>query len=127
MAASLGGAALVGFVPTTDMERAERFFGEVLGLELLESSPYVAVYDAAGTKVRVTLVEGFVPQPFTVLGWEVPGLGAAVAELVERGVRFERFEGMDQDEAGIWTAPGGDRVAWFKDPNGNMLSLTEPS
>lgn len=127
MAASLGAAALVGFVPTTDMERAERFFGEVLGLELLESSPYVAVYDAAGTKVRVTLVEGFVPQPFTVLGWEVPGLGAAVAELVERGVRFERFEGMDQDEAGIWTAPGGDRVAWFKDPNGNMLSLTEPS
>lgn len=121
----LGSGDLVGFVPTADLDRASGFFGEVLGLEQVGVSPIACVFDANGTALRVTLVGEFSPAPFTVLGWSVTGLDDLVRSLRDRGVVFERFGGMDQDELGIWTAAGGDRVAWFKDPDGNTLSLTE--
>jgi catechol 2,3-dioxygenase-like lactoylglutathione lyase family enzyme len=121
----LGNAELVAFVPSTDRERSRAFYVEVLGLELVDSTPFADVLEAAGTTLRVTVVDGLAPQPFTVLGWEVRDLGAEVMELADRGVTFERFEGMDQDALGIWQTPSGDRVAWFKDPDANVLSLTQ--
>jgi catechol 2,3-dioxygenase-like lactoylglutathione lyase family enzyme len=120
----LAGSPLFAFVATTDMDRAAAFYGDTLGLEILERTPYAVVLDAAGTTVRLTLVEELVPQPFTVLGWLVEDLEAVVAALVGAGVRPLRYDGMAQDAAGVWTAPGGARVLWFQDPDGNTLSLT---
>lgn len=83
--------------------------------------------DCAGTTLRATLVEGFTPARHTVVGWAVGDLATAVQDLLERGVVMERFAGIDQDDRGIWTTPAGDRVVWFKDPDGNTLSLTQPA
>jgi catechol 2,3-dioxygenase-like lactoylglutathione lyase family enzyme len=119
--------SLVGFVPTTDLARARSFYEGTLGLRVRHEDGFALVVDAAGTTVRVTLVESFDPQPFTVLGWEVDDIGADVRDLVARGVVFERFGFLEQDDDGVWTAPSGDRVAWFKDPDGNLLSLGGPA
>jgi catechol 2,3-dioxygenase-like lactoylglutathione lyase family enzyme len=120
----LAASPLFAFVATTDMERAAAFYGDTLGLEILERTPYAVVLDAAGTTVRLTLVEELTPQPFTVLGWLVDDLESVVAGLVGAGVRPLRYDGMAQDAAGVWTAPGGARILWFQDPDGNTLSLT---
>jgi uncharacterized protein YndB with AHSA1/START domain/catechol 2,3-dioxygenase-like lactoylglutathione lyase family enzyme len=121
----LADAELVAFLPTTDLDRAAHWFGETLGMSLIETSPFACVFDAHGTTLRVTKVDSLVPAPYTVLGWVVTDLHAADLGLDERGVLFERFPGMDQDDLGIWTTPGGDLVAWFKDPDRNVLSLTQ--
>ncbi len=123
----LGGSDVVAFAATRDLDRAGAFYRDVLGLELLEQTPIACVLSAHGTTVRVTLVDDFTPPPYTVLGWLVPDIGATVRGLAARGIAFERFEGMSQDDDGVWNAPGGDRVAWFHDPDGNTLSLTEPA
>jgi catechol 2,3-dioxygenase-like lactoylglutathione lyase family enzyme len=120
----LAGSPLFAFVATTDLERAAAFYGDTLGLEILERTPYAVVLDAAGTTVRLTLVEELTPQPFTVLGWLVDDLEAVVAGLAGAGVQPLRYDGMAQDAAGVWTAPGGARILWFRDPDGNTLSLT---
>jgi catechol 2,3-dioxygenase-like lactoylglutathione lyase family enzyme len=120
----LAGSPLFAFVATTDLERAAAFYGDTLGLEILERTPYAVVLDAAGTTVRLTLVEELTPQPFTVLGWLVDDLEAVVAGLAGAGVQPLRYDGMAQDAAGVWTAPGGARILWFQDPDGNTLSLT---
>jgi catechol 2,3-dioxygenase-like lactoylglutathione lyase family enzyme len=120
----LGSSDLVGFVPTTDLDRARAFYRDTLGLELREETPFAVVFDANGTVLRVTLVEQLTPAPFTVLGWSVADIANLVRRLSGRGVAFERFAGMDQDDLGIWTSPSGAPVAWFKDPDGNTLSLT---
>jgi len=114
---------LVGFVPTTDLARARSFYEGTLGLRVGHEDGFALVVDAGGTTVRVTLVDAFEPQPFTVLGWAVDDVGAAARELVARGIAFERFGFLEQDDDGVWTAPSGDHVAWFKDPDGNTLSL----
>lgn len=116
---------LIAFVPVTDLDRAVEFYGSVLGLAHEETTPFAAVFRAGSVMLRATLVDSLQPQPFTVLGWAVPDIAATVAEFSGRGVEFTRYEGMGQDAAGIWTTPGGDRVAWFRDPNGNTLSLTQ--
>jgi catechol 2,3-dioxygenase-like lactoylglutathione lyase family enzyme len=121
----LGNATLVAFVATTDSERAKAFYGDVLGLRLIADEPYALVYDAAGTTLRVQKAPAFTPLPHTALGWKVEDIAAVVAALHERGVSFERFPGMRQDDAGIWSSPSGAKVAWFKDPDGNLLSLTQ--
>ena len=121
----LGSAKLVAFVATCDLARAGAFYGDVLGLGELDSSPFARVFDAAGTVVRVTLVSGHVPVAQTVLGWPVPDIEAALDGLARRGVEAVRYDGMEQDERGIWTAPGSTRVAWFRDPDGNTLSLSQ--
>ena len=118
---------LVAFLCTTDPERAIGFFRDLLGLELVEANPFACVFDANGTTLRVSVVSELSPRPFTVLGWTVPDLTAAAADLAERGIEPVRFDGMDQDERGIWSTPGGDLVAWFCDPDGNLLSLTQPA
>jgi hypothetical protein len=96
----------------------------ILGIQVTEESPYAVVMDAAGTMLRLTQVDGLRPQPFTVAAWRVPDMGESIDALAARGVTFIRYEGMDQDAKGIWSTPGGDQVAWFKDPDGNTLSLT---
>ncbi len=116
---------MVAFAPTRDLEAARRFYEGVLGLTLVAMTPIAAVLDANGTTVRVTLVDELTPAPYTILGWEVPDVHATARALASRGVAFERFDGLDQDDDGVWTAPSGDQVAWFKDPEGSTLSVTE--
>ena len=116
---------LVAFVPTTDAARAKAFYAGTLGLELESENSFALVFRINGTMLRVTVVRALAPQPFTVLGWDVPDIAAAMRDLGERGVAFERFEGVEQDAEGVWRAPGGAYVAWFKDPDGNTLSLAQ--
>lgn len=122
----LGRADLIAFVATVDLERSHAFYGDVMGLRHLETTSYANVYDAGGTQLRVTLVGEKVAAPYTVLGFRVPDVAATAAALAERGVPLKRYEGMGQDEAGIWTAPEGARIAWFEDPDGNVLSIGQP-
>ena len=124
----LGSAEIIAFVPTRDPSRARRFFEETLGLRFLSEDPFAVVFDANGVPVRVVnvaSVPGYAPAPFTILGWQVANLESTVRELARRGVKFERFPGMEQDALGIWRSPSGARVAWFKDPDGNTLSVTQ--
>ena len=121
----LSGARLCGFVPTTDPAAAKAFYGDQLGLPILADSPFAVVFDAQGTPLRVTVVQDAVVAPYTVLGWEVPSITEAMTDLADRGIAFERFDGIEQDGLGVWSAPDGARIAWFKDPEGNLLSLAE--
>jgi catechol 2,3-dioxygenase-like lactoylglutathione lyase family enzyme len=121
----LGNRDLIAFAATADAERAKAFYASILGLRLTEDTPFALVFDAAGTPLRVAKVAEVVPAPYTLLGWSVPDMGEAVRALARKGVVFERYAGMPQDERGVWTTPDGARVAWFKDPDGNVLSLTQ--
>jgi catechol 2,3-dioxygenase-like lactoylglutathione lyase family enzyme len=116
---------LIAFVATADLSSARKFYAEVLGLKIVSESPFALEIDASGTMLRVTKVRSVTPVPYTVLGWDVPDIRESVAELTSKGIVFERYPGMGQDNLGIWTSPSGARVAWFKDPDGNVLSLTE--
>jgi len=116
---------LMAFIATRDPARAKAFYGGTLGLQLLSEDPFALVFDANGTMLRVTPVRELILAPYTVLGWDVEDIEAAVKELTAAGVSFERYGSFPQDEAGIWTAPGGTRVAWFKDPDGNTLSVSQ--
>jgi len=115
----------VAFLPSQDLARSGRFFREVLDLPLVSQSPFAYVFRCGGTTLRVTKVDDLRPQPFTVFGWLVSDLRSAVAGLRERGAHFLSYEGLDQDEHDVWTTPNGDLVAWFQDPDLNVLSLTE--
>lgn len=115
----------MAFVATTNAATARRFYAEVLGLQLVEDTPFALVFDVNGTLLRVQKVERLEPPPFTVLGWQVADIDASVDALRARGVAFVEYPGMAQDERRIWQAPGGARIAWFKDPDGNTLSLAQ--
>jgi catechol 2,3-dioxygenase-like lactoylglutathione lyase family enzyme len=121
----LGSSDLVAFVGITDLARARAFYEATLGLKLVEETPIALVFRVSGTSLRVTQVDQVAPARYTVLGWDVVDIASAILELTARGVRFERYDGMGQDELGIWTSPSGARVTWFKDPDGNTLSLTQ--
>jgi catechol 2,3-dioxygenase-like lactoylglutathione lyase family enzyme len=121
----LTSSSLVAFVSTTDLDRARRFYEGTLGLEFVEQGPLACVFIANGTMLRVTLADRVATPGYTVLGWRVDDLDRVVGLLSSSGVTFNRYDGMDQDSAGVWTTPGGDRVAWFSDPDGNNLSLTQ--
>jgi len=116
---------LIAFMPTTDLARARVFYEKGLGLPIAGDSPIACTFDANGTTLRVIAVEKIASAPYTVLGWNVTDIEASIRELTSRGVVFERIEGIDQDELGVWRSPGGARVAWFKDPDDNTLSLTQ--
>jgi len=122
---SLGNSDLIAFVPTKDMSKARPFYEGVLGLPREGESPVACAFRANGVLLRVIVVEQLTPFPFTLLGWTVEDISATVAGLTARGVAFDRFEGVEQDELGVWRSPGGAQVAWFKDPDGNTLSLTQ--
>ena len=121
----LSSSTLVAFAATTDLVRAARFYVQALGLRLVDQNDYAAVFDANGTMLRVTAVESMTPAPYTVLGWSVVDIEGTVDELVANDVVFLFYDGMEQDDRGIWTTPGGDQVAWFVDADGNTLSLTQ--
>jgi len=122
----LSDQSLIGFVATSDADRAKKFYRDMLGLPLVsDEMPFALVFDAHGTILRVTIVEKVIPAGYTVLGWQVPDIIAAAKALSEAGVRFERYQGMGQDELGIWSSPGGAMVAWFKDADGNTLSISQ--
>ena len=120
----LGSQSIVGFVPTKDFGRAKEFYGDTLGLRVVSEDQFAVVFESAATMIRVVKVGDFTPVKFTILGWLVDDIDETAAALQKRGVVFERFPGMEQDEQGIWRAPGGARVAWFKDPDGNVLSIS---
>jgi catechol 2,3-dioxygenase-like lactoylglutathione lyase family enzyme len=121
----LGGSALVSFVASADLDRSHAFYGDLLGLELVGSSSFANAYDSAGTTLRVTLVEEPVCAPYTILGWSVDDISRHVSALRRGGVEFKRYPRLDQDASGVWTAPGGSRIAWFEDPDGNTLSIQQ--
>ncbi|HEY4130192.1 MAG TPA: VOC family protein [Gemmatimonadaceae bacterium] len=124
----LGGAELVAFIPSRDLERSRQFYVDVLGLGFSSQDSFALALDAHGTTVRVTdisSVEGYTAAPFTILGWRVENIEETVRSLTERGVMFQRYHGMRQDEHAIWNSPSGARVAWFHDPDGNTLSIGE--
>jgi catechol 2,3-dioxygenase-like lactoylglutathione lyase family enzyme len=123
--AELGRAQIVAFVATTNAARARGFYEGVLGLLLAADEPFALVFDVNGVTLRVTKVQTLDPAPYTVLGWMVGDIGATVETLLKNGIALERYTGLPQDEMGIWTSPTGARVAWFKDPDGNLLSLTQ--
>lgn len=124
----LSSATPITFVITRDRKAAEAFYGETLGLKRLPGDDFAAVYDLAGVPLRLTEVPDHRPSPHPVLGWQVDDIGATVESLAARGVVFHIYDGMGQDDRGIWTAPDGSaRVAFFSDPDGNGLSLTQSS
>lgn len=121
----LNSASLVGFIATAHPETAKHFYGAVLGLDLIEDGPFALVFNANGTMLRVQKVEHYSAPAYTVLGWVVRDIRPTVHDLATRGVEFQRYDGMPQDEDGIWRTPNGSSVAWFHDPEGNTLSLLE--
>jgi catechol 2,3-dioxygenase-like lactoylglutathione lyase family enzyme len=116
---------VTAFLATADAAGMKPFYGDVLGLRLLEDTPFALVFAMRETTLRIQKLQAFTPAAHTALGWSVKDIGAAARALAGKGVRFERFEGMPQDELGVWLSPSGAKIAWFKDPSGNLLSLTE--
>jgi catechol 2,3-dioxygenase-like lactoylglutathione lyase family enzyme len=122
----LSTAKPIAFIPTRDADRARPFFETTLGLRFLSDDGFALNFQADAVLLRVVRVGDFSPQIFTIFGWHVPDVEAAVADLNSRGVQFLRIHGMDQSPSGIWTAPGGAaKVAWFKDTDGNTLSVSQ--
>lgn len=115
----------MAFLATADAERSKAFYCDKIGLTLVADEPYAVVFHAGPTVLRVQKVESVTPAGYTALGWHAPDLSEDVRLLSERGVVFERYEFLEQDRLGVWTSPSGARVAWFKDPDGNVLSLTQ--
>ena len=121
----LGSKKIIAFIPTNDPKKAKAFYKEVLGLRFIREDQFAVVFDANGTMLRVTIVPKFTPHPFTIAGWEVLNIEEVVVALEAKGVSFERFDFMEQDSHGIWTTSGGTKVAWFKDHDGNILSVSQ--
>lgn len=116
---------LIAFIATQNPAGALKFYRDALGLALVGDDPFAIVFDVNGTMLRVQKVKKVEPVQYTALGWDVSDIYARINELTARGVRFERFPGLPQDEQGVWAAPSGAKIAWFKDPDGNILSLTQ--
>jgi catechol 2,3-dioxygenase-like lactoylglutathione lyase family enzyme len=121
----LGSTDIVAFVAITNAEKARAFYEGVLGLRFVRDDGFALVFDANGIIVRAAKMKEVTPLQFTVLGWQVSGIEGVVRELAKKGVHFEIFGFFKQDELGIWTAPTGDKVAWFRDPDGNILSVSQ--
>ena len=116
---------IIAFIATAQPEQAKVFYSEVLGLRLIEDTPFALVFDANGTMLRIQKVEKHTKAAYTALGWHVGDIQEAVKMLLKRGILFDRYPGLPQDEQGIWTTAEGNKIAWFTDPDGNTLSLTE--
>ena len=123
----LDNAKIIAFVATTDAAKSRAFYEEVLGLALTLEDEFAIVLDANGVELRVQKVQSLTPQPHTSLGWSVTSLEEVVRALRAKGVVFESYPFLQQNALGIWTAPSGAKVAWLKDPDGNLLSLTQPT
>jgi catechol 2,3-dioxygenase-like lactoylglutathione lyase family enzyme len=121
----LRGAKLVAFAATTDAPRAVAFYTTLLGLKLRYEDDFAVSLDSEGVEVRLQKVERFDPQPFTTLGWQVANITELVERLLQHGVASERYPWLDQDAMGVWQAPSGAHVMWFRDPDGNLLSVAQ--
>jgi catechol 2,3-dioxygenase-like lactoylglutathione lyase family enzyme len=120
----LAASKMIGFVPTKDSKKAREFYEGKLGFQFVGDDQFALVVKAGDTMIRVAKTKDFTPAPYTVMGWEVADVEAVVRWLNARGVAFEKYPFVEDKELGIWTAPSGDKVAWFKDPDGNVLSLS---
>ncbi|MGB9337455.1 MAG: VOC family protein [Candidatus Acidiferrales bacterium] len=123
----LASAKLTGFIPTKDYDKARAFYVDKLGFEFVSLDQFALVLSLGGHKFRVSKVPNFTPLQGTILGWEVADIEPVVRWLAERGVATEKYPFVQDKELGIWTTPNGDRVAWFKDPDGNILSVAHHS
>jgi len=121
----LHNSPLIAFVATSNSEEALRFYRGTLGLTLVEDSPFALVFSAGETTIRVQKVPQVASAQFTALGWAVQDIEKTIAWLTARGLAFERFPGMEQSDTGVWQSPSGASIAWFRDPDGNILSLTQ--
>ena len=121
----LGSTNIIAFVPTKDSAKARDFYQGVLGLRFVNDDGFALVLDANGIMIRVAKVKDFKPAQFTILGWQVSEIENVVRSLQKKGVHFEILGFLKQDELGIWTTPTGGKVAWFKDPDGNILSVSQ--
>jgi catechol 2,3-dioxygenase-like lactoylglutathione lyase family enzyme len=121
----LGSEDLIAFAASSDLDLAVAFYGETLGLTMVDRNEFACVFDANGTMLRVTAVPRVAVAGYAVLGWRVADIVSTVEALAKRGVVFTHYDSMDQDESGVWTTAGGDRVAWFTDLDGNTLSVTQ--
>ena len=116
---------MVGFLLTKDYDKARAFYEGKLGFEFVSLDQFALVMHAGKSMIRIVKVSTFTPLQSTVLGWQVGDIEVMVDWLTNRGVIFEKYPFVQDKERGIWTAPGGSRVAWFKDPDGNVLSVSE--
>ncbi|SEB96518.1 VOC family protein [Terriglobus roseus] len=116
---------LIGFVPITDMERAIAFYRDTVGLEFVKDDGFALVFQSGDNMMRLVKMAAVTPAQFTILGWQTTSIEDDVKSLTAKGVVFSRFGFLQQDDLGIWSAPGGDKVAWFTDPDGNILSLSQ--
>jgi len=121
----LDSGKMIGFVATTDYDRARAFYVDKLGFEFASLDQFALVLRVGGHMIRIAKVPKFTAQQFTVLGWEVSDVEAVAKWLHARGVETEKFPWVTDKELGIWSAPGGDKIAWFKDPDGNVLSISQ--
>jgi catechol 2,3-dioxygenase-like lactoylglutathione lyase family enzyme len=122
----LAQSELMGFIPTIDAERARRFYVDTLGLAFVSDDPFAITVRSYDIDIRISRIEAFNPSPHTILGWKVPDIEAMAKQFSAAGILFERYPFLEQDANGIWTAPGGAaKVAWFKDPDGNVLSISQ--
>jgi catechol 2,3-dioxygenase-like lactoylglutathione lyase family enzyme len=122
--AALG--TLVGFIPTRDGDAARTFYEKKVGLHFISEDQFAVVFQSGENIIRITRTGSFTPAPFTILGWQSSDIGQDVRDMSARGVVFERYDYIGpQDEHGIWTTPSGAKVAWFKDPDGNTLSISQ--
>jgi catechol 2,3-dioxygenase-like lactoylglutathione lyase family enzyme len=121
----LADSPLIAFIPVSDTSAARSFYESTLGLSVAEETPFALVVDAHGTMLRLTPVSDFQAQNFTIAGWMVDDIERTVASMHARGIVFNWYAGMEQGSSGIWVTPNGDKVAWFRDPDGNTLSLTQ--
>ena len=122
----LANQTLRAFIPTVKRLEAKTFYQDILGLSLISEDEYALEFNSNGVLLRVTTVPDLVPHQFTSLGWNVSDIVSIIRELNKKGVFCERYNYFEQDDLGVWKAPSGTKVAWFKDPDGNVLSLTEP-
>ncbi|GBF57854.1 hypothetical protein PbB2_01524 [Candidatus Phycosocius bacilliformis] len=117
---------VINFIQTVDRPRAVAFYRDIVGLHFVADDPFGSVFDQNGTGLRITQIDGYTPAPHPALGWQVSDIYASIAALAGRGVSFKIYDGFGQDAQGVWTAPdGAAKIAWFEDPDGNLLSLTQ--
>lgn len=116
---------IIGFIPTRDVDNALNFYRDILGLHFVSDDAFAIVMDSNGITVRLVRIEEFTPAPYTILGWQVEDIESTVKQLAAKGLTFQRYSFLDQNKDGIWTAPSGAKIAWFHDPDGNTLSLSQ--
>jgi len=121
----LSNATIMAFIATTNAAKARPFYEEVLGLPVKRTDSYAIVFNSNGIELRMTTVKELLPAPYSVMSWIVPDIHRTIDGLMAKGVNFEKYSFFEQDPVGVWTAPDGTQVAWFKDPDGNLLSLTQ--